>query len=103
MPKAIIPITSYDLICASHKLDMVLYVNSDVKKTGLEKIADIKIIKEAFVSKRLEKSEKVFVDIFSQLIKDEVFIGQLYLNNNADCKDDIIEIAKQLLEMLKDI
>lgn len=101
--KAIIPITSYDLICASHKLDMVLYVNSDVKKTGLEKIADIKIIKEAFVSKRLEKSEKVFVDIFSQLIKDEVFIGQLYLNNNADCKDDIIEIAKQLLEMLKDI
>ncbi len=101
--KAIIPITSYDLICASHKLDMVLYVNSDVKKTGLEKVADIKIIKEAFVSKRLNKSEKVFIDIFSQLIKDEVYFGQLYLNNNADCKDGIIEIAKQLLEMMKDI
>ncbi len=101
--KAIIPITSYDLICASHKLDMVLYVNSDAQKTGLEKIADIKTFQEAFVSKRLNKSEKLLVDIFSQLKKDEVYIGQLYFYNNAGCKDGIIETAKQLLEMMKEI
>ncbi len=101
--KLILPMASYDLISASHKVDMVLYVNNCVNKAGLEKINDIETCKEVFVLEKVDNIEKVFVDIFSQLIEDRVYIGQLYLNYKAGSKDDIIEAAKQLLEKMKEI
>ncbi|MGI6608543.1 MAG: hypothetical protein ACOX1F_06175 [Erysipelotrichaceae bacterium] len=105
--KAIVPITTYNLICAPHRIDMVLYIDDGEDKNGLEKLNDLKSNWEVFISKSKINSEKeptkrVFTDIFSQLISDSVYIGQLYIKNK-EVKDDIIEAVRQLLSKMKEI
>ncbi len=106
--KVILPITFYDLICASHKIDMLLYVNKDSSKNSLEKIEDIKEAQEIFVLEKIDKSERklvknIFDKIFNQLFNDGIYIGQLNIKNSVEDKDAIIELARKVIEKMKEI
>ncbi|HPW52798.1 MAG TPA: hypothetical protein PLI19_02545 [Erysipelotrichaceae bacterium] len=106
--RAILPMTSYSLISAPNRIDMILYVNSSSEKPGLEKFNDLKTSKEVFFQpkgdKKARKSqEKTFATVFGYLFAEEVYVGQININKNDGCKDGIIEASKQLLEKMKEI
>ncbi|MDD6467593.1 MAG: hypothetical protein PUF50_05385 [Erysipelotrichaceae bacterium] len=126
--RVILPSSSYDLITSNQVIDMVLYANNYENKRGMHRFENVKEAKEVFIQgKRMalgttqEKGlsmtyfanpfgpmqqqdvcGKIFEDVFDQLYKNQVYVGEIYTCLGvAEHKDGLQDAASQLLEYLK--
>lgn len=125
--RVIIPVCSYQKVCANHPIDLFLYANNYDNKTGVDQFNDILDAKDTFVEgKRMalgtthevgisttyfanpfgpmqeqDKCDPLIDLVFNNLFETETFVGQIYtqLGFNGDT-NALNTSAKQLLELL---
>lgn len=125
--RVIQPVSSYDLITADHKVDMVLYANNYQNEVGIKHFTDYKQAIECFKQgKRIAKNttqetgltstyfanpfgpmqmqqqcDPIIERMFKKMIDDGIFVGEIYTNLATDNPNGIVESASELLQMLK--
>lgn len=126
--RVILPSSSYDLVTSNQTIDMVLYANNYEDKRGMHRFDNVIEAKEVFIQgKRMalgttqekglsttyfanpfgpmqqqEICGNIFEEVFDQLYKNNVFVGEIYTCLGvAEHKDGLQDAAQQLLDYLK--
>ncbi|MBQ7223891.1 MAG: phosphoenolpyruvate carboxykinase (ATP) [Erysipelotrichaceae bacterium] len=122
-------ISSYEMVSSHHPIDMVLYANNYDDKVGVHRFATYKEAKKVFIEgKRMAMGttqenglsstffanpfgpmqqpkicERIMDDVFAQLYRDDVYVGEIYTNLGSGHKDKLAESSRQLLEILHNL
>ena len=126
--RVILPSAPYELVVHDQTVDMVLYANNYEDKRGMHRFEGVNEAKEVFIQgKRMalgttqekglsttyfanpfgpmqqqEICGRIFEDVFDQLYKNKVYVGEIYTCLGvAEHKDGLQDAASQLLEFIK--